>query len=210
MTIGWRSPSSPRYSAPRALVYFVPSLKMLPTSMPLRRITGPPQLGQASPSRTLAMSATMSGVKSRRTLMFRRWNPGRLAPATRFGARRGQGVHDNERVAGADGRAVAGLHAGARISSTWAGRSPPTALTALTSLVSLTSWSPRTMATTKLARRRSRRTWPSRSGSSGTPRNAASAAMVLASGVATSSTGSSVLRRPGRGAVVGATCRLAA
>ncbi len=66
-------------------MYFVPSLKMFPTSMPLRRITVPSQSGQASPSRTLAMSAMMSGVKSRGTLTLRRWNPGRLAPATRFG-----------------------------------------------------------------------------------------------------------------------------
>ena len=84
MTMGWRSPSSPRYSAPSAFVYLVPSLKMLPTSMPLRRITVPPQSGQASPSRTLAMSVITSGVKSRGTLTLRRWNPGRFAPATRF------------------------------------------------------------------------------------------------------------------------------
>ena len=60
--MGWRSPSSPRYSAPRAFVYFVPSLKMLPTSIPLRRITGDPQVGQPSPWRALATSATRSGT----------------------------------------------------------------------------------------------------------------------------------------------------
>ena len=62
MTIGWRSPSSPRYSAPAASVNFVPSLKMLPTSIPLRSITGEPHRGQASPSRAFAISAMTSGV----------------------------------------------------------------------------------------------------------------------------------------------------
>jgi hypothetical protein len=68
-------------------VYFVPSLKMLPTSMPFRRMTGDPHVGQASPSWALSISTTRSGLKSRPTLTFRMCQPTRFAPATRFGER---------------------------------------------------------------------------------------------------------------------------
>ncbi len=94
------------------------------------------------------------------------------------------------------------------ISSTCAGRIPPVALTALTSLVSLTSWSPRTMAVTSrpspvtknaaLAVR-----------SAPMPRNAASDAIVVVPGVATSSSGSAS-SAGGSGFGMTATWRLAA
>ena len=58
---------------------------MLPTSIPLRRTSGEPQVGQASPSIALSMSATTSGVKSRPALTLRMCQPTRFAPATRFG-----------------------------------------------------------------------------------------------------------------------------
>ena len=87
MITWWPLPSSARYVAPSASVKSVPSLKMLPTSMPWARRTGSPQSGQGSPSRALAMSTVRSGVKSRPTLTLRRWKPWRLAPATRFGER---------------------------------------------------------------------------------------------------------------------------
>ena len=71
MMIGWATPSSPRYVAPAASLYFVPSLKMLPTSMPLRRISGCPHVGHGSPSCAFVRSATTSGVKSRPTFTLR-------------------------------------------------------------------------------------------------------------------------------------------
>ena len=60
---------------------------MLPTSIPLRSLTGWPQFGQGSPSLTFVRSATASGVKSRPTLTLRKWKPSRFAPATRLGER---------------------------------------------------------------------------------------------------------------------------
>ncbi len=62
ITIVWRSPSSPRYIEPKASVKSVPSLKMLPTSMPFRSFTAEPHWGHGSPSRAFAISATWSGV----------------------------------------------------------------------------------------------------------------------------------------------------
>src|ERR1700694_780012 len=59
----------------------VPSLKMLPTSIPLRSFTGMPHWGHGSPSRVFARSATRFGVKSRPTFTFRRWKPSRFAAA---------------------------------------------------------------------------------------------------------------------------------
>ena len=47
---------------PNASVKSVPSLKMLPTSMPLRSFTGEPHVMQASPPRAFGISATTSGV----------------------------------------------------------------------------------------------------------------------------------------------------
>ena len=77
----------------------------------------------------------------------------------------------------------------ALISSTVAGRIPPMALTALPSLVSLTSWSPRTMAVmSRPSPVLKNAAFAVRSGP--IPRNAASVAMVVVPGVATSSSGS--------------------
>ena len=83
---------------------------MLPTSIPLRRITGWPQTGQASPSRALSMSVITSAWKSRPTLTLRRWHANPVGPGDQVRRTGRELIDDDERVVGTDGRAVAGFH----------------------------------------------------------------------------------------------------
>ena len=113
MTIGWRLAVLAEVGrAERRRVKSVPSLKMLPTSMPVARgSTGMPHFGQGSPSRAFVMSATWSGVKSRPTLTLRRWKPVPVRAGDEVRRAGDELVDDDDRVARADRRAVAGLHA---------------------------------------------------------------------------------------------------
>ena len=98
-------------STPNASVKSVPSLKMLPTSMPLRSLTGEPHAGHGSPSRAFGDV----GDQVRRVVARHVDVPDVPADAVRAGheVRRAgdQLVDDDDRVAGPDRRAVAGLHA---------------------------------------------------------------------------------------------------
>ena len=63
-------------------MYFVPSLKTCPTSMPRLMTSGLPQCGQTSPSRTTtrsAKSASASFVSRARSTFFR-WTSSLFAP----------------------------------------------------------------------------------------------------------------------------------
>ncbi len=60
--------------------YFVPSLKMWPTSMPRLMRRTPVPVGEGSPSRAVATSRTPATGRSRFTERFEWWRPSSFAP----------------------------------------------------------------------------------------------------------------------------------